>query len=355
MDEIAQAVKKMMDSTDFILGEEVKLFEQEFAAFCQAGNGVGVGSGTEALHLALRACDITHDDEVITAANTYIATALAISYTGARPVLVDIDPRTYNMDIENLEGAITEKTKAVIPVHLYGQPSDMDPILEVARKYNLYVIEDACQAHGAEYKTRRVGALGDIGCFSFYPGKNLGGFGDGGMMVTNDTNLAQRMRALRNYGQRVKYEHVVKGFNSRLDTLQAAFLRIKLSKLEEWNRSRNGHARYYSELMREFDEIITPEEDPSLTRHVYHLYVIRSEDRDGLQRHLLSKGITTGIHYPVPIHLQKCYQDLGYGVGSFPVTEKYAHRILSLPMFPELTRGQIERIVEEIGFFCKLK
>ncbi len=351
LDEVSHAINRVVTRADFILGEEVGLFEEEFARFCGAQEGIGLGSGTEALHLALLACGVRVGDEVITVANTYIATVMAISYTGAKPVLVDIEPDTYNIDIDSIESAITPKTKAIISVHLYGQPADMNTILKIAKKHGLYVIEDACQAHGAEYKNIRVGVIGDIGCFSFYPGKNLGAFGDGGMVVTNDKDLADKVRLLRNYGQCVKYEHLIKGFNSRLDTIQSAVLRVKMGKLEEWNRLRNEHACLYNELLSGLEDVVTPKEAASTTKHIYHLYVIRVKKRDELQRYLLSRGISTGIHYPVPIHLQKAYEDLGYGIGSFPITEEYAKDILSLPMYPELTREQIETVVREIKFF----
>ena len=337
---IDDRITSVIANTSFILGKEVELFEEEFARFHQAKYGVGVGSGTEALHLALLACGVKEGDEVITAANTFIATALAISYTGARPVLADIDPQTYNIDVSKIEEAVTERTKAIIPVHLYGQPADMDAILEIAAKHNLKVIEDACQAHGAEYKGRRVGSIGDAGCFSFYPGKNLGAYGDGGMVVTNDEQTADSLKLLRNYGQRVKYYHSLKGFNSRLDTIQAAVLRVKLTHLKRWNDLRREHAGLYSQLLRDAD-CITPLEVIN-SHHVYHLYVIRVENRPELQKYLASKGVDTIIHYPVPIHLQEAYRDLGYSRGDFPVTEEYADQILSLPMFAELTPAQIE-------------
>lgn len=337
--EISRAVQRVMRSSDFILGEEVTLFEQEFSAYCDASYGVGVGSGTDALHLALLAAGVGPGDEVITAANTFIATALAVSYAGATPVLVDIDADTYNIDSHKIESAVTDRTRAVMPVHLYGQPADMDPILEVAGRNNLVVIEDACQAHGAEYNGKRVGGLGDAACFSFFPSKNLGAYGDGGMVVTNNEAIAEKVRMLRNYGSEKKYYHAFKGFNSRLDTIQAAILRVKLRMLDQWIELRRRHALEYSELLRGA-RVITPTELDHV-RHVYHLYVVRTAERDRLLANLNSEGVTANIHYPVPIHLQQAYKDLGYEKGSFPVTEQYADQILSLPMYPELNEEHI--------------
>lgn len=345
-DEIDQAINKVVKNGDFILGEAVAIFEKEFAEYCQCKCGIGVGSGTEALHLALKACDIGPDDEVITAANTYIATVLAITYSGARPVLIDINPETYNMDVKKLEAVINNKTKAIIPVHLYGQPADMDPILGIAKRHNLKVIEDACQAHGAEYKGKRLGSLGDIGCFSFYPGKNLGAYGDGGMVVTNNESLAEKVKMLRNYGQKVKYYHLMKGFNSRLDTIQAAILMVKLKKLDKWNKMRRENAKKYSYFLKNSNIVIPLE--MSYVKHVYHLYVIRVNNREKLQKRLAERGISTGVHYPIPVHLQEAYKDLGYTLGDFPVAEGYSDNILSLPMYPELTNAQIEIVSEEI-------
>jgi dTDP-4-amino-4,6-dideoxygalactose transaminase len=279
-------------------------------------------------------------------ANTFIATALAISYTGATPVLVDIDPQTYTIDTTAMKSAITAHSKAVIPVHLYGQPADMDSVLEIARQHGLVVIEDACQAHGARYKGQRVGSLGHAAAFSFYPAKNLGACGDGGMMVTHDEQVAERVRMLRHYGQRAKYQHVLRGYNHRLDTLQAALLRVKLEYLDAWNAARRQHARLYGELLAHSRVVLPPA--PAYAESVYHLYVIRVPDRDRLRAHLHDQGIATGIHYPIPIHLQPAYQDLGYGQGDFPVTERYAHQILSLPMYPELSPESIEYVAEAI-------
>lgn len=345
---IISAMDNVIKRADFILGEDVSSFEKQFASFCHTEYGIGVSSGTMALYLALLACGIGPGDEVITTANTFIATAFTVSYAGARPVLADIDPDTYNIDVEKIASLITKKTKAIIPVHLYGQPADMDPILKIAEKYGLKIIEDACQAHGAVYKNKKVGSLGDMGCFSFYPGKNLGAFGDGGIVVTNNKELAEKICLLRNYGQKSKYEHLLRGFNSRLDTLQAAILTVKLAKLAEWNKSRNACAQHYNKLLNNLGGIKIPKQSPFTTAHSYHLYVIRTKDRDRLREFLASRGISTGIHYPVPVHLQKAYADLGYSEGSFPVAETAAKEILSLPMYPELTQNQIERVVEEI-------
>jgi len=344
--EVQQAISAVLERGDFILGKEISLFEEEFAAYCGVKHAIGVDSGTSALELALRAYGIGPGDEVITAANTFIATAFAVSYTGATPVLVDVDPQTYTIDVSLLENAITDRTRAIIPVYLYGHPADMNPILEIAQQYGLVVIEDACQAHGAKYKGKRVGSLGHAAAFSFYPAKNLGAYGDGGMVVTNDERVAESLRMLRNYGQREKYHHVLRGYNHRLDTLQAALLRVKLKHLDAWNAARRQRAQLYGELLAHSSVILPMEAD--YAEHVYHLYVIRIEDRDELRSHLHDKDIATGIHYPIPIHLQPAYRDLGYEKGSFPVTEEYAEQILSLPMYAELTPGSIEYVADAI-------
>jgi dTDP-4-amino-4,6-dideoxygalactose transaminase len=333
--EIDEAVSKVIRETDFILGREVRLFEEEFARFCEVQYAIGVDSGTSALELALRAHGIGPGDEVITAVNSFIASALAISHAGATPVLVDVDRQTYTMDVSAVEKAITPRTKAIIPVHLYGHPADMDPILQLAQRHQLVVVEDACQAHGARYKGKRVGSLGHAGAFSFYPGKNLGAYGDGGAVVTNDHDMAKRLEMLRNYGQKEKYQHMFRGYNRRLDTLQAAVLRVKLKYVEKWNDARRQNANRYR-LLLENSEVTTPNE-ASYAESVWHLYVIRANQRDALKDHLASRGISCGIHYPFPIHLQPAYRDLGYKKGDFPVTEDYAQRIISLPMYAELT------------------
>ncbi|MFH1613015.1 MAG: DegT/DnrJ/EryC1/StrS family aminotransferase [bacterium] len=350
--EIDEAIQKVCQNTDFILGKDVELFEQEFALYCETKFAIGVDSGTSALELALKALDIGHGDEVITSANTFFATVSAIVATGAKPILIDINPKTYNMDPILLDKSITKKTKAIIPVHLYGQPADMDEINLIARKYKLKVVEDACQSHGAKYKGKRCGSLSDIGCFSFYPGKNLGAYGDGGALTTNNSNIAQKIKMLRNYGQKKKYHHSIIGFNRRLDTIQAAILRIKLKHLDEWNKLRNQNAKYYNNLLKNL--LIVPEQEKNRD-HVFHLYVIRTKKRDMLQEYLTQNEIYTTIHYPIPIHFQKAFSYLNYQKGSFPITEKYAKEILSLPMFPELTQKEIEIVVEKIrNFYGKI-
>ncbi|MBI3939305.1 MAG: DegT/DnrJ/EryC1/StrS family aminotransferase [Acidobacteria bacterium] len=347
--EVLQAIEGVLDRADFILGEEVSLLEEEFASYCGVRYAVGLDSGISALELGLRALGIQAGDEVITVANTFIATASSISFAGARPVLVDVDPRTYNMDPPAVEAAITHRTRAVVPVHLYGQPADMDPILSIAEKHRLVVLEDACQAHGAHYKGRRVGSLGHAAAFSFYPGKNLGAFGDGGMLVTNSAEVADKVRMLRNYGQSRKYVHDFLAFNHRLDTVQAAVLRIKLRHLDEWNRNRRKRAALYDQLLKDV-EVVTPFASP-LAEHVYHLYVIRTRRRDEMQAWLQSRAISTGMHYPIPIHLQNAYRDLNYPAGKFPVTEKSAGEILSLPMYPEMGENQVSFVAQAVSDF----
>jgi dTDP-4-amino-4,6-dideoxygalactose transaminase len=350
-EETASAAARVIDTGEFILGREVERFEEEFARYCGCEHGVGVDSGTSALELALRAYGIGAGDEVMAPANTFIATALAISCTGATPVLVDVNAASHTLDATRLEAAITNRTKAIIPVHLYGQPADMDPILDVARRRELVVIEDACQAHGARYRERRVGALGHAAAFSFYPSKNLGACGDGGIVVTNDKDAAKVLRMLRNYGQEKKYYHVVRGYNHRLDNLQAALLRIKLKYLDDWNNARRFLADFYSRLLK--DVVLTPEpahySDP-----VWHLYVIQVKNRDGLQAYLGERGIATAIHYPTPIHLQPAYRDLGYQRGDFPITERAADRVLSLPMYPELPLPAIANIAAAVRTFVSI-
>jgi len=348
-DEINETTSRIIQKADFILGREVRLFEEEFAAFSEARYAVGVDSGTSALELALRAYGIGPGDEVITAANSFIASALAISHAGATPVLADVDPFTHTIDVTGIERAITSRTKAIIPVHLYGHPAHMDPIRQIAEQHGLIVIEDACQAHGARYKGRRAGSLGHAAAFSFYPGKNLGAYGDGGMVVTNDADIRKRLEMLRNYGQEEKYHHLTQGFNRRLDTLQAAVLRVKLKYLEKWNAARRWQAELYHRLLAG-TELVLPSEAVG-AQSVWHLYVIRTEHRDKLKQYLASRGIAAGIHYPVPIHLQPAYKNLGYKRGSFPVTEQYAQRILSLPIYAELTPELIEYVSKSILTF----
>jgi dTDP-4-amino-4,6-dideoxygalactose transaminase len=348
-DEVTEAIAKVLERTDFILGQDVTLFEEEFAAFCGVDYAVGVDSGTSALELALRAYGVGPGDEVITVANTFVATALAISFTGATPVLVDIDPDTYTLDASLLESVITARTKAIIPVHLYGQPADMDPILELAEQHGLVVIEDACQAHGAKYKGRPVGSLGHAAAFSFYPGKNLGAYGDAGAVTTSDAIVSESLKMLRNYGSTRKYHHALRGFNRRLDTLQAAVLRVKLQYLDTWSESRRQHAKMYSELL-EHSAVAVPAR-ASYAESVYHLYVVRVKRREQIKAYLNAQGVATGIHYPTPIHLQPAYRDLNYKRGDFPITETYAEHVLSLPMYPELTSDLIAHVTSTIKDF----
>ena len=349
--EIQAAITDVMHHTDFILGRAVKLFEEEFAAYCGSQYAIALDSGTSALELALRAFDIGPGDEVITVSNTFIATTLAISYTGAHPVLVDCLPDTYNIDAAQIEPAITAHTKAIMPVHLYGQPADMDPIMDIARRRGLLVIEDACQAHGARYKGRRVGSIGHAAAFSFYPGKNLGAYGDGGAVTTNDARVADKIRMLRNYGQREKYHHLLQGYNRRLDTMQAAILRVKLRYLDEWNAARREHAEQYRRALVGLD-VIAPQTS-SFAEPIWHLYIVRVRDRDQLSAYLKERGIITGIHYPIPIHLQPAYRELGYQRGDFPRSEEYAEKILSLPMYAELTPDLIGQVVSAIRDFLR--
>jgi dTDP-4-amino-4,6-dideoxygalactose transaminase len=346
--EAARAAARVLRDADFILGRDVERFEEAFARYCGCEHGIGVDSGTSALQLALEAYRIGPGDEVIAPANTFIATALAISGTGATPVLIDIDPGTYTLDVAQIEKAITGRTRAIMPVHLYGQPAVMDPILDIARRHQLVVIEDACQAHGAKYKGRPVGSLGHAAAFSFYPSKNLGACGDGGMVVTNDPEIATSLRMLRNYGQDRKYHHVMRGYNHRLDTIQAALLRIKLNHCDEWNNARRRRAELYHRLLS--DIVLTPV-PAGYSEAVWHLYVIETDERDALQKHLTEQGVGTAIHYPIPIHLQPAYQDLGYRAGDFPVTERAADRILSLPMYPELPVDAIEQVAADVRTF----
>jgi len=349
--EIDASITRVLESGNFILGENVRKFEEEFAQYCNAKFGVGVASGTDAIFLALLACGVKKGDEVITVPNTATPTVLAIWYTGAIPVFVDIDAETYNIDVSKIKKVMTKKTKAILPVHLYGQPADMGSIIDLAKDHNLRLVEDACQAHGAEYKGMKTGSFGDAGCFSFYPTKNLGCFGDGGMVLTSDQKIAQRVKALRVYGQKEGsgYHSFIKGFNSRLDELQAAILRVKLEKLDEWNDKRRKNVKLYNNLLENAD-LVRPTE-AECCKHVYHLYVIRVRNRDKLQRYLLSKDIHALVHYPVPVHLQKAFSNLELPEGSFLVTERYSKEILSLPMFPELTEEQINEVSTAVKGF----
>lgn len=347
--QIDTAIAEVVDRGDFVLGAAVHDFERRFAAFCGTAFGVGVDSGWSALELALRAYGVGSGDEVVTVANTFMATVGAIEATGARPVLVDCDPVTYNLDVTKLEAALTPRTRAVVPVHLYGWPADMDPILEVAAARDLIVIEDACQAHGAFYKGRRAGALGHAAAFSFYPAKNLGAFGDGGMVVTNSEEAANRIRLLRNLGSPAKYEHTIRGFNHRLDTIQAAVLAVKLGALDGANKKRRRAARAYGALLADMP-IVTPAESDDV-QSAHHLYVVQSDERDALRAHLDEWNVGSGIHYPVPVHLQEAFADLGYAFGDFPVTERLAQRIVSLPMHPNLSIEQIATVATAIRSF----
>ncbi len=350
--ELDAAIAEVLERGDFILGGAVESFERDFAAFVGARHAIGVGTGLDALTLSLRAAGVSAGDEVILPANTFIATAFAVSAIGARPVLVDCEEATLNINPSLVERAITSRTRAIVPVHLYGQPCAITDIVSLAQKRNFAVIEDACQSHGATFRGQAVGTFGLAGCFSFYPAKNLGAAGDGGLIITNDDGLAAKLRAHRHYGQRAKYEHVEKGTNSRLDTLQAAILRVKLKHLARWNEQRVAHARRYAEKLVSLAQIRCPAVAPDRT-HVFHLYVIRAARRDALRTYLAERGIETGIHYPAPIHLQPAYTDLGYKQGGFPVAEKAAAEILSLPMFPELTNEQINFVCDNLATFYR--
>jgi dTDP-4-amino-4,6-dideoxygalactose transaminase len=346
--EILTGIKGVCEPSSFILGSEVQTFEKAFAEYCGTRYCIGVSSGCDALLIALLACGIGCGDEVITAANTYIATALAISMAGATPVLVDCD-EYYQINVNSIERAITDNTRAVMPVHLYGHPAHMHAVMDIADRYNLNVIEDAAQAHGAMYHSRRCGSMGDAGCFSFYPGKNLGAYGDGGAVVTDNPEIAEFACRYRNYGQTKKYHHAIRGWNCRLDTLQAAVLNCKLQYLDEWNEMRRNHARRYCDQLKGLP-VKCPVEQKEC-RHIYHLFVIQTEQRNALSAYLKDKEISCGIHYPIPVHLQTAYSDSGYGRGDFPVTEQFSERILSLPMFPELADDQIDYICESIRSF----
>jgi dTDP-4-amino-4,6-dideoxygalactose transaminase len=346
--EMARAIQGVIDRSQFILGEQVQGFEREFARYCGVSEGVGVGSGTDALFFALKACGIGAGDEVITASHSFISSALAISWTGATPVLVEIDPKTYTIDPKKVAEAVTGKTRAILPVHLYGQCADMDPIMALARAKRIRVIEDAAQAHGATYGKKKAGALGHIACFSFYPAKNVGALGDAGAVVTDDPELAHRIRLLRNYGQKTRYHHESMGYNSRLDEVQAAVLRVKLRHLDEWNAMRTRAAKRY--LTGLGGRIALPQVAPGRT-HNYHLFVVRSSEREALREHMTRHGIRTQVHYPVPIHLQAVYRDLPFRAGDLAITENAAKEVLSLPMFPTVTPGQIDRVVEAVNSF----
>lgn len=350
--EIDVAIARVLDTCQFTLGQEVELFEQEFAQYCSVDHAIGVNSGTSALHLALLAAGVGPGDEVITVPHTFVATIAAICYTGARPVLVDIDSATMNIDVNKIEAAITKQTKVILPVHLYGQPADMDPIMEIAHKHGLIVIEDAAQAHGAEYRGRRTGSIGDLACFSFYPGKNLGACGEGGMVTTNTPQLARKIRMLRDWGTETKYHHELLGYNYRMEGIQGAVLRVKLRHVEQWTNSRRIHAERYHHLL-SGHKILLPAVRKDV-RHVYHLYVVRLQHRFQAQQFLTEAGIQTGIHYPIPVHLQPGFKNLGYAAGAFPHAEKAANEILSLPIFAELSLTQINEVVSGLTTFLDI-
>jgi len=341
-------LKAVFQKANFILGQEVKEFEAEFAGYCGAKYGVGLNSGTDALFLALTALDIGEGDEVILPSFTFIATALCVSYTGAKPVFVDVDEDTGNIDPQRVKKAITAKTKAILPVHLYGQPADIEPILAMAKERNIAVIEDAAQSHGAMYQGKKVGSLGDMACFSFYPTKGLGAFGDGGMIVTSRKEIYEKVQMLRDYGRKGRYEHIIKGYNSRLDTIQAVVLSAKLKHLDEWNRARAKQAEYYRELLKGIKgvEPFIPKDNRT---HVYQTFAVRIKNvRDQVCEQMQQKGIGALIHYPIPLHLQQAYADLGYKKGDFPVSETLSHEVLSLPMFPHITQEQIDAVCDAL-------
>ncbi len=349
--ELSQAMQAVLSRCDFILGESVPAFEKAFAGFIGAEYVLGISNGLDALRLALMALDIGPGDEVILQANTYIATALAVSSVGARPVLVDCEADTYRIAVTQIDSAITPRTRAIMPVHLTGMAADMDPIMELARRRNLHVIEDAAQAQGTRYKGRPCGAIGRIGCFSFYPGKDLGACGEAGAITTNDEGIARFCKMVRDHGQSKKYFHDIEGYNGRLDAIQAGLLSVKLRHLAKWNESRRAHAQRYNEMLKPVADAVVPVLHPEWARSVYHLYVVRVSDRDQLMKDLSAAGIATGIHYPIPLHQLKAYDSLGYQTGEFPVAEKVAGSIVSLPMFAELTEEQQRRVCDRVAEF----
>jgi dTDP-4-amino-4,6-dideoxygalactose transaminase len=348
--EVDTAVARVIDSAQFVLGPEIVAFEQRFADYCGAKYCIALNSGTSALHLALLASGIGPGDEVITVSMTFVATTAAILYCGAKPVFVDIDPHTWTMDPALIEAAITPRTKAILPVHLHGLMADMDPIVDLARRHGLVVIEDAAQSHGAKYKERSAGSIGDIGCFSFYPGKNLGAYGEGGASVTNDPDLARQMALLRDWGQESKYHHIVPGYNYRMDAVQGAVLKVKMDHIEEWTKGRRSAAAQYNRLLA--DSRCKSPAPPSYCRHVYHMYAVQVDHRDQVQELLLAAGIETSIHYPIPVHLQGAYAGLGYGPGDLPVSEAVADRFLSLPIYAELRPEEALQVVAELKKAC---
>lgn len=350
-DEVDPQILKVIQSSQFILGNKCSEFEEKFARFIGTKYALGVGNGLSALELGMRSLGIGSGDEVLTPANSFIASSSSISFTGAKPVLVDCLEDTFNMDVDLAEKLITKRTKAIMPVHLYGQVADMDKIIKLAKKYHLYIVEDACQAHGASFKSKMAGSFGDVSAFSFYPGKNLGAYGDGGMVVTNNKETFNKVKLLRNYGQEEKYKHIALGWNSRLDNLQAAVLLIKLRKLKQWNAKRLANAKLYNTLL-ENTPVIVPKLFPEF-EHTFHLYVTRVNQREELAQYLHSNGISNQMHYPIPIHLQPAYKNLGYKKGDFPITEKLAAEILSLPMYPELKSSEIQYICQKIKAFYR--
>lgn len=348
-DEIDAAIRDVVESCHFVLGEQVEAFESDFAAYCQTSHAIGVNSGTSALHLALLAAGVSAGDEVITVSDTFVATAAAIRYTGARPVLIEIDPRSCTMDPERIEAAITSRTKVIMPVHLYGSCADMDPILEIAHRHDLIVIEDAAQAHGAEYKGRRAGSMSDIACFSFYPGKNLGAYGEGGAVVTNNAGYAEKIRRLRDHGQSQKYYHDEVGYNYRMEGIQGSVLRVKLRHLDQWTAARRKHAdEYRARLNNSGVRLLEPIAEG---RSAWHIFPVFTPRRDELLEHLKARGIGSGIHYPIPVHLQRGYADLGYKAGDFPITERACNEVLSLPMYAELPGEHLRQVAEAIHEF----
>ena len=339
--EVDEGFKKVLEKGDYILGEQARVFEQAFAQYCEVQYGVGVNSGTDALHLALMALDIKEGDEVIVPTHTFIATALCVSFCRAKPVFVDIEPDTYNIDPKSFQAAITKKTKAVIPVHIYGQPANMDEIRAISRQHGIKIVEDAAQAHGSRYKGKRVGSMGDVACFSFYPTKSLGACGDAGMIVTSNKDIYEKALMLRDYGRQGRYEHKIKGTNSRLDTLQAVVLNAKLKHLDHWNEMRAKNAGYYAELLKPLKSVITPVTKEDRT-HVFQTYAILVPDRDKVVEAMKAQGVGVLIHYPIGLHLQEAYADLGHKIGDFPVAERVASQVMSLPMFPHMTLEQVE-------------
>jgi dTDP-4-amino-4,6-dideoxygalactose transaminase len=346
-EEICAAIMEVISKSAFAGGPYVAAFEKDFAAYCGAKYAIGCGNGTDALWIALIGLGVKTGDEVITVPATFMATAEAISYSGAKPVFVDIDPTTYNMDPAQLEKAITPRTKAIIPVHLMGQTADMAPILSIAARHGIPVVEDACQAHGAEYKGQKAGTLGAAGCFSFYPGKNLGAWGEAGAVITNDASLCEKMMVFRDHGQAKKYHHSMVVWNARMDGIQGAVLKVKLKHLDYYNNGRRSRAALYKQLLSDVEQICLPTE-ASYGKHIYHIYAIRTQKRDALMKELGARGIGCGIHYPIPVHLQDAYAFLGYKKGSFPVAERCASEFLSLPMFPELTDEQVQQVAREL-------